>query len=90
MRPKSIATVVEDLDSMPSRLSVAALTWVSSSSVLSGAISLTAPTKVVLPTPNPPATSTLSATGKPSEPVGPSVPETSWAAPGSTWPGPAA
>lgn len=67
MRPKSIATVVSTLFSMPSRWSVAALTVVSSSSVLSGAISLTAPTKVVLPTPNPPATRILSAVGKGSE-----------------------
>lgn len=67
MRPKSIATVVSTLFSMPSRLSVAALTVVSSSSVLSGAISLTAPTKVVLPTPNPPATKIFSAAGKGSE-----------------------
>ncbi len=43
---------------------MAALTVVSSSSVLSGAISLTAPTKVVLPTPNPPATRIFSAVGK--------------------------
>lgn len=64
MRPKSMATVVAVLDSTPSRLSVPTLTWVSSSSVDSGAISLTAPTNVVLPTPNPPATRTLSATGK--------------------------
>ncbi len=34
------------------------------SSVLSGSISLTAPTKVVLPTPNPPATSSLMAVGR--------------------------
>ncbi len=67
MRPKSMATVVSTLFSMPSRLSVAALTVVSSSSVLSGAISLTAPTKVVLPTPNPPATKIFSAVGKGSE-----------------------
>lgn len=80
MRPKSMATVVAVLDSIPSRLSVAALTWVSSSSVLSGAISLTAPTNVVLPTPKPPATRTLSATGKysvspvPSPPADPPKP----------------
>src|ERR1043165_5605112 len=63
MRPKSIATVVSTLFSMPSRLSVEALTVVSSSSVRSGLISLTAPTRVVLPTPNPPATRILSVTG---------------------------
>lgn len=67
MRPKSIATVVSTLFSMPSRLSVEALTVVSSSSVLSGAISLTAPTRVVLPTPNPPATRIFNAVGKGSE-----------------------
>ena len=64
IRPKSMATVVVVLSSMPSRLSVAAPTWVSSSSVLSGSISLTAPTKVVLPTPNPPAIRIFSAVGK--------------------------
>ncbi len=68
MRPKSIATVVVVLFSTPSRLSVSALMVVRSSSVLSGAISLTAPTKVVFPTPNPPATRILSAVGKGSEP----------------------
>lgn len=66
--PKSMATVVVDLDSTPSRLSVCSPAWVSISSVLSGEISLTAPTKVVLPTPKPPATRILSAVGKGSEP----------------------
>ncbi len=77
MRPKSMATVVVVLDSTPSRLSVAALTEVSSSSVLSGSISLTAPTRVVLPTPKPPATRILTAVGKESAGKG-SAAELSW------------
>lgn len=68
IRPKSMATVVVDFSSTPSRLSVRTLAVVMTSSVLSGAISLTAPTKVVLPTPNPPATRIFRAVGKGSEP----------------------
>ncbi|ARX87920.1 hypothetical protein SMD44_07405 [Streptomyces alboflavus] len=67
IRPKSMATVVVVLCSTPARSSVPSLTVVSNSSVLKGAISLTAPTKVVLPTPNPPATKIFSAVGKASE-----------------------
>ena len=61
MRPKSMATVVVTFWSTPS---VSSTNWpasLSSSSVRSGLISLTAPTRVVLPTPNPPATSIFSA-----------------------------
>lgn len=64
IRPKSRATVVVALFSTPSSRSVAALTAVSISSVLSGSISLSVLTKVVFPTPNPPATSTLIPTGR--------------------------
>src|ERR1700733_806321 len=59
IRPKSMATVVDVLPStgsstpMPARLSA--------SSVCSGCTSLTAPTSVVLPAPNPPATTILNA-----------------------------
>src|SRR5260370_3546433 len=55
IRPKSIATVVARLFSTPARSSNAVLTEVSSSSVHSGRTSLIAPTRVVLPAPNPPA-----------------------------------
>ena len=61
MRPKSMATVVVIFWSTPS---VSSTDWpasLSSSSVRSGRISLTAPTRVVLPTPKPPATSIFSA-----------------------------
>src|SRR5688500_9374692 len=51
-----MATVVVALLSTPATLSVDALAAVSVSSVVSGSISLTAPTNVVLPTPKPPAT----------------------------------
>lgn len=56
IRPKSMATVVVVFASTPARLSVLVLAVVIVSSVLSGAISLTAPTIVLLPAPNPPAT----------------------------------
>src|SRR3954462_2935282 len=63
MRPKSIATVVVDLPSTRVRSSVSTLISVMPASVVSGVISLTAPTKVVLPTPNPPATTILTGVG---------------------------
>src|SRR5690349_18854356 len=66
MRPKSIATVVVVLAATPSRSSTPTLASVSASSVRSGRISLTAPTSVVFPTPNPPATRIFSATRGPS------------------------
>src|SRR5580700_4401679 len=59
IRPKSIATVVTRLFSTPARSSNPVLTEVSSSSVHSGRTSLIAPTRVVLPAPNPPATTIL-------------------------------
>src|SRR5690349_1232907 len=65
--PKSMATVVVDLFSTPVTLSVAALAAVSVSSVVSGSISLTAPTNVVLPTPKPPATRILTWMGNSSD-----------------------
>src|SRR3954449_13306981 len=63
MRPKSMATVVVFLPSTPLVSSMGRPASVSSSSVRSGLISLTAPTRVVLPTPKPPATRILSVTG---------------------------
>lgn len=45
------------------RSSVSSLAWVISASVFSGVISETEPTNVVLPTPNPPATTILVAMG---------------------------
>ncbi len=54
-RPKSIATVVVVLSGTPDRSSTAPLAEVSAASVVSGVISETDPTKVVLPTPKPPA-----------------------------------
>jgi hypothetical protein len=63
IRPKSIATVVVDFDSTPDVSSTPMLSSVRYSSVSSGWISLTAPTRVVLPTPKPPAIRILRATG---------------------------
>src|SRR4051812_3004841 len=54
MRPKSIATVVVTFSSTPRVSSTPTPAWVIVSSVRSGRISLTEPTRVVLPTPNPP------------------------------------
>src|SRR6476469_321179 len=72
-RPKSIATVVVDFASTPLTLSVSTLAAVSVSSVVSGSISLTEPTNVVLPTPKPPAIRILTWMGnksdKPSEAI---------------------
>src|ERR1700759_637648 len=56
MRPKSIATVVVDLDGVWARSSTPTDSLVTRASVRSGTISETDPTRVVLPTPNPPAT----------------------------------
>src|SRR5215472_7087018 len=56
IRPKSIATVVVDLSGTCDRSSTSVLATVMTASVVSGVISETEPTKVVLPTPNPPAT----------------------------------
>src|SRR5690349_20709736 len=56
MRPKSMATVVV---SLPGTLDGSSMPWpaeVMTASVVSGSISETAPTSVVLPTPKPPAT----------------------------------
>src|ERR1700722_18302477 len=61
IRPKSIATVVVVFLSTPLRSSRPALALVRASSVHSGRTSLTAPTNVVLPAPNPPATRILNA-----------------------------
>src|SRR5579872_3883663 len=56
IRPKSIATVVVDLSGTCDRSSTSVLATVITASVVSGVISDTEPTNVVLPTPNPPAT----------------------------------
>src|SRR4051812_16184815 len=63
IRPKSIATVVVVLRSTPETSSTPTLRSVRCSSVRSGRISLTAPTMLVLPTPNPPATRIFTASG---------------------------
>src|SRR5690606_8554229 len=55
-RPKSIATVVVVLFGVRAVSSMPTEASVMTASVVSGMISETAPTKVVLPTPNPPAT----------------------------------
>lgn len=60
-RPKSIATVVVVFPSSPASSSTPTLASVITSSVRSGAISLTEPTSVVLPTPNAPTTRILTA-----------------------------
>src|SRR6185295_6236378 len=54
MRPKSIATVVVFFVGVSSRPSTPSDASVTNASVRSGMISDTAPTKVVLPDPNPP------------------------------------
>src|SRR5437588_13022248 len=59
MRPKSIATVVVDLSGTCDKSSTSVLATVMTASVVSGVISDTEPTNVVLPTPNPPATTIL-------------------------------
>ena len=56
MRPKSMATVVVVFSSEPCSGSTVLLAWVIHASVLTGGISETVPTRVVFPTPNPPAT----------------------------------
>src|SRR5215467_13378450 len=58
-RPKSIATVVVVLSGVCDRSSTPVLAAVITASVVSGVISETDPTKVVLPTPKPPATTIL-------------------------------
>src|SRR5580693_2695987 len=73
IRPKSIATVVVVFCSTPSSASTRTLGSLSTSSVRSGLISLTAVTSVVLPAPKPPAIRILIDTG-------PSV-STSWSEP---------
>src|SRR3569623_3205788 len=59
MRPKSIATVVVDLDGGWARSSTPTDSLVTRASVRSGTISDTEPTRVVLPTPKPPAMTIL-------------------------------
>src|SRR5580700_7959936 len=58
-RPKSMATVVVVFSGVCDRSSRPSLAEVMTASVVSGVISDTEPTKVVLPTPNPPATTIL-------------------------------
>src|SRR3954470_7986204 len=59
MRPKSIATVVVVLFGVAELSSTSALASVIMASVVSGSISESAPTIVVFPEPNPPATTIL-------------------------------
>ena len=59
MRPKSIATVVVTFALTSDASSTSFDSVVIAASVVSGGISDTAETKVVLPTPNPPATTSL-------------------------------
>lgn len=63
MRPKSIATVVVVFTLTALVSSIPTLAEVIAASVVSGTISLTAPTRVVFPTPNPPATTILTGIG---------------------------
>src|SRR5215467_11768863 len=63
IRPKSSATVVVLLRSTPLSTSTCVPGSVSGSSVRSGRISVTDPTSVVLPAPNPPAIRILMVTG---------------------------
>ena len=63
MRPKSRAAVVSTLSGVRVATSTPTPTSVIAASVDSGSISEIEPTVVVLPTPKPPAMTTLSATG---------------------------
>jgi hypothetical protein len=63
IRPKSMATVVVVLSGSLDRSSMPTLAEVMTASVVRGVISETAPTRVVLPTPKPPATTILTACG---------------------------
>src|SRR5918998_108182 len=62
-RAKSMATVVVVFVATPVVSSTPSDSWVSGASVVSGVISDTAPTKVVLPTPKPPAITILTEMG---------------------------
>jgi hypothetical protein len=64
-----MATVVVVLALTPWVLSTPTLRSLSGSSVRSGRISLIAPTSVVFPTPNPPATRILAVDGTPAPPA---------------------
>src|SRR5262245_15661459 len=63
MQPKSIATVVVVLRGVCVRSSTPAATSVMAASVVSGSISEMEPTAVVLPTPKPPAITSLTGSG---------------------------
>src|SRR5882724_2079430 len=63
MRPKSMATVVVVLVDTLLVSSTPSLTLVIAASVVSGSISEIEPTKVVLPTANPPATTIFTGSG---------------------------
>src|SRR3954447_14084674 len=63
MRPKSSAAVVSTLSGVSVATSTPTPTSVMAASVVSGSISEIEPTVVVLPTPKPPAMTTLSAMG---------------------------
>src|SRR5919199_6462048 len=70
MRPKSIATVVVVLFGVALKSSTPTEALVMTASVRSGTISETAPTKVVLPAPNPPDTTIfVEREGRRSEPL---------------------
>src|SRR5690606_20879521 len=70
MRPKSIATVVDVLPVAFDRSSIPSLCEVIAASVVSGEISEIEPTKVVFPTPKPPATTILTGIGASADVVG--------------------
>ena len=70
MRPKSMATVVVVLPWIWLVSSTPTLAVVMAASVVSGMISETAPTKVVLPTPKPPAMTILTGVGALDSPRG--------------------
>src|SRR4029453_5358368 len=70
MRPKSMATVVGVLPWMGLGAPPPGVAVVMAASVVSGMISETAPTKVVLPTPKPPAMTILTGVGALASPAG--------------------
>jgi hypothetical protein len=79
-QPKSIATVVVVFCGTAQVSSTPTLGAVITSSVRSGGISETAPTKVVLPTPNPPATTIFAEVTRPAPVVARAV-----SSAGDTW-----
>src|SRR5919198_626796 len=87
IRPKSIATVVVVLPRTPDRSSIPSDSAVITASVVSGVISETEPTNVVLPTPKPPAITILTGIGADPRPA-PGWPDPDCGCPDWAYPAP--